>query len=99
MGRQHAPKVAFVAKLITCTSSRDKSVSADDIDLLVRALSMGKLHHTMMGTATVAIGSAAAIPCTLVNLAAGDGERSSVTFGYPSGIFKVGVEASQVGSE
>ena len=99
VGRQHTPKVAFVAKPITYTSSSDKSVAAEDIDLLVRALSMGKLHHAMMGTAAVAIGSAAAIPGTLVNLAAGGGERSSVTFGHPSGTLKVGAEASQVGSE
>ena len=99
VARQHTPKVAFVAKPITYTSSSDKSVAAEDIDLLVRALSMGKLHHAMMGTAAVAIGSAAAIPGTLVNLAAGGGERSSVTFGHPSGTLKVGAEASQVGSE
>ena len=97
VGRQHTPKVAFVAKPITYTSSSDKSVAAEDIDLLVRALSMGKLHHAMMGTAAVAIGSAAAIPGTLVNLAAGGGERSSVTFGHPSGTLKVGAEASQIG--
>ncbi|MBL4782286.1 MAG: 2-methylaconitate cis-trans isomerase PrpF [Porticoccaceae bacterium] len=99
VARQHTPKVAFVAKPVTYTSSSDKSVAAEEIDLLVRALSMGKLHHAMMGTAAVAIGSAAAIPGTLVNLAAGGGERSSVTFGHPSGTLKVGAEASQVGSE
>jgi len=71
----------------------------EDIDLLVRALSLGKLHHTMMGTAAVSIGSAAAIPGTLVNLAAGGGERRSVTFGHPSGTLKVGAEASQLGGE
>jgi len=99
VARQHTPKVAFVAKPINYTSSSDKPVAAEEIDLLVRALSMGKLHHAMMGTAAVAIGSAAAIPGTLVNLAAGGGERSSVTFGHPSGTLKVGAEASQVGSE
>ncbi len=99
VARQHTPKVAFVAKPITYTSSSDKSVAAEDIDLLVRALSMGKLHHAMMGTAAVAIGSAAAIPGTLVNLAAGGGERSSVTFGHPSGTLKVGAEASQIDGE
>jgi len=99
VGRQHTPKVAFVAKPITYTSSSDKSVAAEDIDLLVRAMSMGKLHHAMMGTAAVAIGSAAAISGTLVNLAAGGGERSSVTFGHPSGTLKVGAEANQVDGE
>jgi len=99
VARQHTPKVAFVAKPVAYTSSSDKPVAAEEIDLLVRALSMGKLHHAMMGTAAVAIGSAAAIPGTLVNLAAGGGERSSVTFGHPSGTLKVGAEASQVGSE
>ena len=99
VARQHTPKVAFVAKPITYTSSSDKSVAAEDIDLLVRAMSMGKLHHAMMGTAAVAIGSAAAISGTLVNLAAGGGERSSVTFGHPSGTLKVGAEASQVDGE
>ena len=74
-------------------------MGAADVDLLVRALSMGKLHHAMMGTAAVAIGSAAAIPGTLVNLAAGSGERTSVTFGHPSGTLKVGAEASQVNGE
>lgn len=91
--RQHTPKVAFVAEPKSYISSSGKAVSADDIDLLVRALSMGKLHHAMMGTAAVAIGTAAAIPGTLVNLAAGGGERHSVRFGHPSGTLKVGAEA------
>lgn len=90
--RQHTPKVAFVAGPCAYTSSSGKSIAHDDIDLLVRALSMGKLHHAMMGTAAVAIGTAAAIPGTLVNLAAGGGERSAVTFGHPSGTLKVGAE-------
>jgi len=82
--RQHTPKVAFVAKPKDYFSSSGKSVKAGDIDLNVRALSMGKLHHAMMGTAAVAIGTAAAIPGTLVNLAAGGREREAVRFGHPS---------------
>jgi len=97
--RQHTPKVAFVAKRANYTSSSGKSITTDDIDLLVRALSMGKLHHAMMGTAAVAIGTAAAIPGTLVNLAAGGGERSSVRFGHPSGTLRVGAEATQTDGE
>ena len=93
--RQHTPKVAFVAKPQGYTASSGKPISAGDIDLNVRALSMGKLHHAMMGTAAVAIGTAAAIPGTLVNLAAGGGERQSVRFGHPSGTLKVGAAASQ----
>ena len=98
-GRQHTPKVAFVAPPSTYTASSGKAVQAGDIDLLVRALSMGKLHHAMMGTAAVAIGTAAAIPGTLVNLAAGGGERSAVRFGHPSGTLRVGAEARQVNGE
>ena len=94
--RQHTPKVAFVAPPAAYQSSSGKTVAAGDIDLLVRALSMGKLHHAMMGTAAVAIGTAAAIPGTLVNLAAGGGERSAVRFGHPSGTLRVGAEARQV---
>ena len=97
--RQHTPKVAFVAKPADYVSSSGKQVAAGDIDLLVRALSMGKLHHAMMGTAAVAIGTAAAIPGTLVNLAAGGGERSAVRFGHPSGTLRVGAEAGQVNGE
>ena len=93
--RQHTPKVAFVAKPANYVSSSGKQVNAGDVDLLVRALSMGKLHHAMMGTAAVAIGTAAAIPGTLVNLAAGGGERSAVRFGHPSGTLRVGAEAVQ----
>ncbi|MFM8466562.1 MAG: 2-methylaconitate cis-trans isomerase PrpF [Oxalobacteraceae bacterium] len=93
--RQHTPKVAFVAPPKDYTSSSGKPVKAGDIDLLVRALSMGKLHHAMMGTAAVAIGTAAAIPGTLVNIAAGGGERQAVRFGHPSGTLRVGAEASQ----
>lgn len=92
--RQHTPKVAFVAKPLDYHSSSGKLVSASDIDLLVRALSMGKLHHAMMGTAAVAIGAAAAIPGTLVNIAAGGGELSSVRFGHPSGTLRVGAQAT-----
>ena len=94
-GRQHTPKVAFVAKPLDYVASSGKQVASADIDLNVRALSMGKLHHAMMGTAAVAIATAAAIPGTLVNLAAGGGERQSVRFGHPSGTLRVGAEASQ----
>ncbi|WP_455894386.1 2-methylaconitate cis-trans isomerase PrpF [Pseudomonas palmensis] len=97
--RQHTPKVAFVAPSADYQSSSGKTVAASDIDLLVRALSMGKLHHAMMGTAAVAIGTAAAIPGTLVNLAAGGGERSAVRFGHPSGTLRVGAEARQVNGD
>ena len=91
--RQHTPKIAFVAKPADYVASSGKQVAAGDIDLLVRALSMGKLHHAMMGTAAVAIGTAAAIPGTLVNLAAGGGTRNAVRFGHPSGTLRVGAEA------
>jgi probable AcnD-accessory protein PrpF len=91
--RQHTPKVAFVAPAAGYISSSGKAVNTDDIDLVVRALSMGKLHHAMMGTAAVAIGTAAAIPGTLVNLAAGGGELSAVRFGHPSGTLRVGAQA------
>ncbi|NMP15543.1 2-methylaconitate cis-trans isomerase PrpF [Thalassotalea sp. Y01] len=94
--RQHTPKVAFVAPAKAYTASSGKNVSVNDIDLNVRALSMGKLHHAMMGTAAVAIGTAGAIPGTLVNIAAGGGERQFVTFGHPSGTLKVGAQASCV---
>ncbi|MDM5179448.1 2-methylaconitate cis-trans isomerase PrpF [Massilia sp. DJPM01] len=94
--RQHTPKVAFVAPPADYVSSSGKQVAAADIDLLVRAMSMGKLHHAMMGTAAVAIGTAAAIPGTLVSLAAGGGERTAVRFGHPSGTLRVGAEATQV---
>ena len=91
--RQHTPKVAFVAPAADYVSSSGKTVRADEIDLRVRALSMGKLHHAMMGTAAVAIATAASIPGTVVNLAAGGGARSVVRFGHPSGTLRVGAEA------
>ncbi|TCT19258.1 2-methylaconitate cis-trans isomerase PrpF [Thiobaca trueperi] len=97
--RQHTPKVAFVAPPADYVASSGKRIAAGDIDLLVRALSMGKLHHAMMGTAAVAIGTAAAIPGTLVNLAAGGGARTAVRFGHPSGTLRVGAEASQVNGD
>ncbi len=97
--RQHTPKVAFVAPPVGYLSSSGRNVAVEDVDLLVRALSMGKLHHAMMGTAAVAIGTAAAIPGTLVNLAAGGGERSAVRFGHPSGVLRVGAEARQVNGQ
>ncbi|MEW8584448.1 MAG: PrpF domain-containing protein, partial [Candidatus Thiodiazotropha sp.] len=93
--RQHTPKVAYVAPAADYQASSGKVVDASDIDLNVRALSMGKLHHAMMGTAAVAIGTAAAIPGTLVNLAAGGGVRESVAFGHPSGTLKVGATARE----
>ncbi|QUI68910.1 2-methylaconitate cis-trans isomerase PrpF [Pseudoalteromonas sp. M8] len=93
--RQHTPKIAFVAPAKSYAASSGKAVEANTIDLNVRALSMGKLHHAMMGTAAVAIATAAAIPGTLVNEAAGGGDLNSVTFGHPSGTLKVGAEALQ----
>jgi probable AcnD-accessory protein PrpF len=97
--RQHTPKVAFVAGPADYLSSSGRPVAAADIDLCVRALSMGKLHHAMMGTAAVAIGTAAAVPGTLVNLAAGGGSRTAVRFGHPSGTLRVGAEATQVNGQ
>lgn len=93
--RQHTPKIAFVSPPQSYVSSSGKAIVPADTDLLVRALSMGKLHHAMMGTAAVAIGTAAAIPGTLVNLAAGGGERATVRFGHPSGTLRVGAQAVQ----
>ncbi|WP_160241082.1 2-methylaconitate cis-trans isomerase PrpF [Acinetobacter indicus] len=93
--RQHTPKIAFVAHPQNYTASSGKNIQAEDVDLLVRALSMGKLHHAMMGTAAVAIGTAAAVPGSLVNLAAGGGEREAVRFGHPSGTLRVGAQAVQ----
>ncbi|WP_338927325.1 2-methylaconitate cis-trans isomerase PrpF (plasmid) [Mycetohabitans endofungorum] len=97
--RQHTPKLAFVARPADYVASNGKPVAASDIDLLVRAMSMGKLHHAMMGTAAVAIGAAAAVPGTLANRAAGSGARHAVRFGHPSGTLRVGAEASRVNGE
>jgi probable AcnD-accessory protein PrpF len=97
--RQHTPKIAFVAGPKDYIASSGRKILATDIDLCVRALSMGKLHHAMMGTAAVAIGTAAAIPGTLVNLAAGGGERTAVRFGHPSGTLRVGAEAKLIDGE
>ena len=97
--RQHTPKVAFVSPPADYVASSGKPVQADGIDLLVRAMSMGKLHHAMMGTAAVAIGTAAAIPGTLVNLAAGGKDRTAVRFGHPSGTLRVGAEAKFIDGE
>ena len=94
--RQHTPKIAFVSKPKSYQASSGKRIEANEVDLLVRALSMGKLHHAMMGTCAVAIGTAAAVPGTLVNLAAGGGEREAVRFGHPSGTLRVGAQAKQV---
>ncbi|RIA36217.1 2-methylaconitate cis-trans isomerase [Ectopseudomonas oleovorans] len=94
--RQHTPKIAFVSPPKDYRTSSGKDVKAGEVDLLVRALSMGKLHHAMMGTCAVAIGTAAAIPGTLVNLAAGGGEREAVRFGHPSGTLRVGAQAQKV---
>lgn len=95
--RQHTPKIAFVAPPADYVASSGKQIKAADVDVLVRALSMGKLHHAMMGTASVAIATAAAVPGTLVNLAAGGGQREAVTFGHPSGTLRVGAAAEIVG--
>jgi probable AcnD-accessory protein PrpF len=97
--RQHTPKIAFVAPPKDYIASSGKQLNASDIDLLVRALSMGKLHHAMMGTCAVAIGTAAAIPGTLVSIAAGNKAHKAVRFGHPSGTLRVGAEAQQVNGE
>ncbi|HSG02732.1 MAG TPA: 2-methylaconitate cis-trans isomerase PrpF [Marinobacterium sp.] len=97
--RQHTPKIAFVSKPKAYKASSGKEIGTGDVDLLVRALSMGKLHHAMMGTAAVAIATAAAVPGTLVNLAAGGGERDAVRFGHPSGTLRVGAKAEEINGE
>ena len=96
--RQHTPKIAFLTHASDYVSSSGKAVSAEDIDIAVRALSMGKLHHAMMGTAAVAIGAAAAVPGTIINEAAGGGERAFVRFGHPSGTLRVGAKAEKTAS-
>lgn len=93
--RQHTPKIAFVAPPSDFVTSSGKTIKADEIDLHVRALSMQQLHHAMMGTASVAIGVAACVPGTLVNIAAGGGEKVDVNFGHPSGTLKVGAALSE----
>ena len=97
--RQHTPKIAFVSKPKDYQASSGKTVQANEVDLLVRALSMGKLHHAMMGTCAVAIGTAAAIPGTLVNVAAGGRARETVSFGHPSGTLRVGAQAALVNGQ
>jgi probable AcnD-accessory protein PrpF len=97
--RQHTPKIAFVAPATDYQASSGKQIASNDIDVCVRALSMGKLHHAMMGTASVAIATAAAVSGSLVNLAAGGVERDSVTFGHPSGTLRVGAAAALVDGE
>ena len=97
--RQHTPKVAFVAPAADYVSSSGKRIDAGSIDLNVRAMSMGKLHHAMMGTASVAIATAAAVPGTLVNTAAGGGTRERVCFGHPSGTLAVGASVDQVSGQ
>jgi len=99
VARQHTPKIAFVAPATDYEASSGKQIKTSDIDVCVRALSMGKLHHAMMGTASVAIATAAAVPGTLVNLAAGGGAREAVTFGHPSGTLRVGAAAEEVNGE
>ncbi|MCB1601524.1 MAG: putative methylaconitate Delta-isomerase PrpF, partial [Xanthomonadales bacterium] len=97
--RQHTPKLAFVAPPAEYLASSGKTIAAADTDVLVRALSMGKLHHAMMATCAVAIAVAASVPGTLVNLAAGGGERQAVRFGHPSGTLRVGAQATQVNGQ
>ena len=97
--RQHTPKLAFVAPPAEYLASSGKTIAAVDTDVLVRALSMGKLHHAMMATCAVAIAVAASVPGTLVNLAAGGGERQAVRFGHPSGTLRVGAQATQVNGQ
>ncbi|NIJ35431.1 hypothetical protein FHR22_000080 [Sphingopyxis panaciterrae] len=97
--RQHTPKIAFVAPPADYVAASGKPVRASDIDLVVRALSMGKLHHAMMGTASVAIAAAAAVPGTLVNQTVGDSESHAIRFGHPSGTLRVGAEARQIGGQ
>lgn len=94
--RQHTPKIAWVAPAKTYTASSGKVIEHHEIDLLVRAMSMGQLHHAMMGTAAVAIGTAASIDGTLVNQAAGGGSITEVRFGHPSGTLLVGGECVKV---
>ncbi|PJK13034.1 2-methylaconitate cis-trans isomerase PrpF [Lysobacteraceae bacterium NML120232] len=97
--RQHTPKVAFVASAADYTASSGKTIAKSDIDLRVRALSMGKLHHAMMGTASVAIATAAAVPGTLVSRAAGGGARETVCFGHPSGTLRVGAAVENINGQ
>ncbi len=93
---QHIPKIAWVAPAQSYTASSGKEVNSADIDLVVRAMSMGQLHHAMMGTAAVAIAAAATTQGTLVNEAAGGDSLGEVRFGHPSGTLLVGGATEQV---
>ena len=93
---QHIPKIAWVAPAQSYSASSGKAVDAADIELVVRAMSMGQLHHAMMGTAAVAIAAAATTQGTLVNEAAGGKGLDEVRFGHPSGTLLVGGKTEQV---
>ena len=94
--RPATPKLCFVAPPADYRAADGRRVSAADIDLLARILSMGRLHHAMTGTGGVAIAAAASIPGTLVQrllpAAPPDGR---VRFGHPSGSLSVAARASR----
>lgn len=97
--RPHTPKLAFVANASAYTASSGKAVSEQDIDVLARIMSMGKLHHAMTGTGAIAIAVASAIPGTIVNAVLGGQSQARVRFGHPSGTLGVGAEANNESGE
>ena len=93
--RPATPKLAFIAPPRDYRAADGRTVIASDIDLNVRILSMGKLHHAMTGTGAVALAAAAAIPGTVVRRCAQPDALGRLRFGHPSGTMTVSAAAEQ----
>jgi len=96
--RPHTPKIAFAAAPRDYTVSSGKKVAAGEVDVIVRILSMGKLHHAMTGTGAVAIAVASAIPGTVLTRVMGQA-RERVRFGHTAGTLAVGAQAQKSGGD
>lgn len=93
--RPHTPKLAFLAPPKEFIAAGGKQIPANEIDVLARIMSMGKLHHAMTGTGAVAIAAAAAIPGTVVAKMVRPGTHGQTRIGHASGVLAVGAEAQE----
>ena len=80
------PKVGFVAAPQDYTDISGKTVSAQDMDLCARVISVFKCHKACPLTAASAISVAAQVPGTIVRELAKQANGQSVRIGHPSGV-------------
>lgn len=87
------PKIALVAPPSDRRDAAGGAVAAEDVDLLVLLVSMGRFHRAVALTGAMCLAVAAQVPGTLVaEVARPIGPGADVRIGHPSGVLAIAAE-------